>query len=364
MGPGRERLWCDGWPNVGERSLERDEREALTRRLEHDRARLRVRRWLVGGGSVAALALSAAPVIDGWGREPIALLVFAALGLFLLALGPIGVVIDLLFGKRPVSRAVLGAGLIAVIAGGIADNTVAIGLGGAVVVLGGAAVLVAHSIDDRRLARLLRVVASDIAAGKVLRFEPLPEPVLAEPPAPPYFELLPASRVLHRFGGVVMSTWEVLATEVIAERPDATDAPLDVTPGGTVHPGFSVRQRHLDKAELAELRRLRRRLLPGIWGAAVLATIVVAACLSVLPRQPLAAATALAATLLVAGALVLRIEMFRRALGRDVRRGQALVVQRRVSARNQPGRYELLPESNAWWTVNDRPAAWRFASGG
>jgi hypothetical protein len=282
----------------------------------------------------------------------------------ILALGPVGASMEILFAGRGSCILFLAAIVVAVtgflLEGNAAGDTGFWGLLSVVtfvfvITFGGGAALFLRWRDRPRLLALLRLAHGDLQRGEALAFERDVSEDDSEEDRARRLEVLPDSRIVYRIDGHTVFDLRQVALVGVG-TPDAEAAAAPFAEGG---------RRMLSVSELEELSvalggfgwsAIKRAAFASWATAFVLINVdkISQGTLDARPR-PIVWAAALGVGLFVG---VSRIRLQRR-LSVDVRAGAVeQILEREGSGRR---RLELLPQSRLHWRVDEVPAPWRRA---
>jgi hypothetical protein len=383
--PDRTQLYCRGLPLREIRRLTDEELAELRESTGaivrwHRRERLLRNGIGILAGSIAVWFAVAWP-----DPESIGLTIGAAFAVFMAMLIPGASLCAFVFPRSPVERLFFGVPVVSTV---VLAATVPFDLlpGGVITALACAAFLpgmiaiavwVLRGLDGRRTASALSTLPLDIEVGEVLVFEAEGEPNTdALVQIERHMEVLPRSRLKYQPGSARAWEWSRVHVEQVATPPEN---PREWTSRSDEELGLDddrhwYRRRGLLPAEMAELRRLVRRIpkrataeLIGVFLAAVVLIQLVQYLLwasdTVLDIEVVEARVASAAwfavVLIVLGRGV-RLILDWRAWRADLDCGEVLRVR---PAGQSPLRaevlVELLPESGIVWTEAGKPAPWR-----
>jgi uncharacterized membrane protein (DUF485 family) len=378
---GESRLYCEGWPHTGDRSLKPDELATLNERV---RTELRRRRQLtLRLRVIGALLVSATVGFVVWnpGDQPIGLTIAAAFGIMLLAAGALGVIEAAIWSPRACARWLFRLGLACVVVMLGAFDSLPEGLAIGVMVpacifgiFGGAASLWARASSVRRSRSAFAVVELDLADGHVMCFGGVGSDGEDEyGPSSPLelaIEILPRSRLHYRLNGAVVPEWETVELHRVAVARaehwelSYSDQAADLQRLDEDH---TYRERALTPAEVAEVRkhraRLARRTALEALAAAFTAAILVRFVETVLQWR-YASQISQAGWIAIGLIVILRVwraAVVWRALGADLANGRVLLAWSRGGSRDDPPTSEILSRSLLVWTVEGEPPTWRRA---
>jgi hypothetical protein len=356
--------WLGGYRATGRRRLDEAEAGALLVRLRGELRPLR-RAHLVSRWSVALISLGIGTYFMFRPDPSPAITVFAALGVMLLVLGPVGALLEIAFAPGFSRVFFLCAGALTALAvwmdpGGSQEGPwMLVGLlSGAGVVVGGLLMLFSRWSERPRRIQALGHGVVDVHRGEVLVFEPA-QPPSTEPenqegeeeheeydePMARQLEVLPTSKLLYRVDEVLSRDLRV--TPVISMAP----------PGPDGSPGTSRELSAPEREELGRAHaRLRRQGISEVLGTTWLIAIVLRAIENLLRGNldPRLSGASWLVTLACGIVLAIRRTRWQRRLGADVRTA-------RVERVAGPGAtvVELLPTSRLLWSAGGCPAPWR-----
>jgi hypothetical protein len=342
--------WLGGYRSTGRRRLEDAEASGLIARLRGElrplRRANRVTRW-----SASVIVLAIASYFFFRPDPNPAMTVFAALGVMILVLGPLGALLEIVFAPGRGSRVFfILAVLLAVLGYWLEPLAVAAGI---VVIMGGLTMLLSRLLGRPRRIAALGAAIVDVHRGEVLVFESA-EPAGEESWEEAFFhkriEILPLSRVVYRLDGAISPTMEI--------------APVVSTAAPPADPDGGAPVRELSASEREELARaqprLRWRSTSEVLQLTWLLALILRAITNVLRGHLDPRLGSVGWMLTLAGAAYLTLSRVRwhRRLAADVRAG-------RVERRPVPGSAaasEVLPASGQQWSTDGFPAPWRIGS--
>lgn len=354
--PPQGNLWVGQFRIAARRRLDSDERDALLARLLGERRQ-------VHRAHVASQALTIATVLaigttfalrpgDSGGLE----VAFAALGMMVLVLGPVGALLEVVFASWRSRLVFLAAGATA-LGGYLLDDSTGRepGFWGllwvvcfclAIVLGGGAMLFVRFRSRPKRLAAL-NAAATDVDNGEVLVFERAAGLCGGGEGASRRLEVLPLSKLLYRVDGDMSAELRSVPTVGLGTPPPDAQAP----------------SRLLSESEVVELRAARARFRRTGIGAVVFATwgtaVVLRLVENLLKRSVGPSLSGLGWLLAVALGLYIAIRRirFQRALAADL---EARTVERTSpTGPNGPRLIETLAVSKLIWSVDGLPPSWR-----
>jgi hypothetical protein len=356
--------WLGGYRATGRRRLDEAEAGALLVRLRGELRPLR-RAHLVSRWSVALISLGIGTYFMFRPDPSPAITVFAALGVMLLVLGPVGALLEIAFAPGFSRVFFLCAGALTALAvwmdpGGSQEGPwMLVGLlSGAGVVVGGLLMLFSRWSERPRRIQALGHGVVDVHRGEVLVLEPAQPPSIEpEPededaehegdihPMARQIEVLPTSKLLYRVD-------EVLSPDLPVSSVVSIGAP---GPDGS--PGTSRELSAIEREELVRgCARFRRQGISAVLGTTWLIAIVLRAIENLLRGHldPRLSGASWLVTLTCATVLAIRRARWQRRLGADLRAA-------RVERVAGPGTtvVERLPTSHLLWSVGGYPAPWR-----
>lgn len=381
------RRWLGDVPEVGSRPLTDDERERIRRWTAPDRRWAKFyQRFLRALGLLECVVLPSVIFLLGRpgqpARMPWALATMCAVVASLLLGGWLVGVVEVFVGRTRTARVGFGALTLGMAIGvllfaSFGERWVGVmALSGLAGTVGGMTVL---GSSWRRLGDIRarhRAVDAGLARGEAARFVGRDTSLADGHETPPSFDVRvpddprhPVGVALTR-GGVRLDPPTLAFVPVVASSVSPrVDAPLGASVGVEAPPGSELRQRHLTRAERAELLGLARRTLrTGATSALVQLWMLAVLVNMVNMRFPVSPPVRMRWDLLGVATLW-ALAWFARAarqahrLRRDAANG-ILVVVRSTSTgglENAQLPCEVLPRAKRIWTLGCVPAPWRIA---
>jgi hypothetical protein len=373
------RLYCEGWPQTGERHLHAAELADLSERVrgEFRRRRPVKQRLRAIGGVLAVTTLGF--VVWNPGERPLALTLAAAFGVLLIAGGLLGALEAAIWSPRAWVRWMFRIGLSCAVLMVLVFESLPEGFAIALTlavstlgVFGGVASLVERVSSVRRWRPAFAVVELDLAEGRVMCFGgPVPNAEDPDDPASPTelkIEILPRSRFVHRVNAEISPNWETARVHAVSvARVEPSDIVFSDRAAKLqrVDESHTYRERALTPAEAAELKEIRtrlgRRAVADAVGAALFAAILVRLVESILHwrQSPELSRAGWIAVGIIVVLRVWRAAATWRALGADLRTAGVLLAWPRGASHEDPPSAEILPHSELVWTQHGEAPEWR-----
>jgi hypothetical protein len=355
-------LWCEGLRFCGRRQLQENEIQVLDARIARARTRMAWADRCMAAGVLLMFILSLYEFVSSRGpgvdntTETL-----AALDIFVLGIGCIGSLLEVIFAPKVSTRLLFAAALLIAIVRMvfIGEGTLSpmledlIALPVMFIILGGSAMMVLRWRDRRRLRAILERASTDCRGGEVMRFG------FDAADGKQGIEMLPASQLACEANSSAVG-WKVVYVTSVSKTPHSLEAPVIGYTGEQVRSGGLVyNQRHMSSQEMLELRQIRRRSIRKGIGSTVAITYVCGLIFTSFGDKP--TIIRVLTSLLFGGMYLQKQWQVWRNLRIDLAGGMILVVRPKDEAESSPSLAEVLPASHLEWTTNGNPSRWRVA---